>query len=88
MREVLYPQSTGEDGRRRLEQAWASPKRFKIVTEVNNTHIGVLYIATGFGFFIAAGVLALLMRLQLAVPNAGLMSTTPTTSSSPCTARR
>ncbi|HYI88356.1 MAG TPA: cbb3-type cytochrome c oxidase subunit I, partial [Beijerinckiaceae bacterium] len=74
MREVLYPQSTGEDGRRRLEQAWASPKRFKIFKEVNNTHIGVLYIATGFGFFIAAGVLALLMRLQLAVPDAGLMS--------------
>ena len=73
MTAVLYPQSTGEDGRQRLEQAWANPKRFKIFKEVNNTHIGVLYIATGFGFFIAAGILALLMRLQLAVPNAGFL---------------
>jgi cytochrome c oxidase subunit I+III len=44
-----------------------------IFTEPNNTWIGGLYIATGFGFFLAAGVLALLMRLQLAVPGAGVL---------------
>jgi cytochrome c oxidase subunit I+III len=44
------------------------PKRFGFLTEVNNTHIGVLYIGTGFLFFLGAGVLALLMRIQLAYP--------------------
>ncbi|MDB5900195.1 MAG: ctaD, partial [Ramlibacter sp.] len=64
----LYPQSTGPDGLRRLEAAWTKPKRFGALTEVNNNHIGVLYIATGFLFFLGAGVLALLMRIQLAFP--------------------
>jgi cytochrome c oxidase subunit I+III len=65
---VLYPQSTGSDGLERLSAAWAKPRRFAFLTEVNNTHIGVLYIATGFLFFLGAGVLALLMRIQLAYP--------------------
>jgi cytochrome c oxidase subunit I+III len=65
---VLYPQSTGSDGLERLNAAWAKPRRFAFLTEVNNTHIGVLYIGTGFLFFLGAGVLALLMRIQLAYP--------------------
>jgi cytochrome c oxidase subunit I+III len=64
----LYPQSSGPDGLERLEAAWAKPRRFGLVTEVNNTHVGVLYVATGFLFFLGAGVLALLMRIQLAYP--------------------
>jgi cytochrome c oxidase subunit I+III len=65
---VLYPQSSGPDGLERLRAAWAMPRRFGFFTEVNNTHIGVLYIATGLLFFLGAGVLALLMRVQLAYP--------------------
>jgi cytochrome c oxidase subunit I+III len=65
---VLYPQSSGPDGLERLNAAWAPPPRFAFFTEVNNTHIGVIYIATGFLFFLGAGVLALLMRIQLAYP--------------------
>jgi cytochrome c oxidase subunit I+III len=65
---VLHPQSSGPDGLERLEAAWTLPKRFAFVTEVNNTHLGVLYIATGFLFFLGAGVLSLLMRIQLAYP--------------------
>jgi cytochrome c oxidase subunit I+III len=65
---VLHPQSTGPDGEERLRAAWAMPRRFGFVKEVNNTHIGLLYIATGFLFFLGAGVLALLMRIQLAYP--------------------
>jgi cytochrome c oxidase subunit I+III len=57
------------DGFERLRAAWAMPKPFGFFTEVNNTHIGVLYIATGFLFFLGAGVLALLMRIQLAWPD-------------------
>jgi cytochrome c oxidase subunit I+III len=66
---ALYPQSSGPDGLERIEAAWAKPRRFAFVTEVNNTHVGVLYVATGFLFFLGAGVLALLMRVQLAYPD-------------------
>ncbi|MFL5541851.1 MAG: cytochrome c oxidase subunit I, partial [Longimicrobiaceae bacterium] len=65
---VLHPQSSGPDGLERLRAAWAFPRRFGFFTEVNNTHIGLLYIATGLVFFLAAGALALLMRIQLAYP--------------------
>ncbi|HEX3159503.1 MAG TPA: cytochrome c oxidase subunit I [Gemmatimonadaceae bacterium] len=65
---VHLPYSDGPDGAERLYAAWARPRRFGLLTEVNNTVIGVLYIATGFLFFFGAGVLALLMRVQLAVP--------------------
>jgi Cytochrome C and Quinol oxidase polypeptide I len=64
----VYPQSSGPDGLARLKAAWAMPRRFWFFKEVNNNHIGVLYIATGLLLFIGAGILALLMRIQLAYP--------------------
>jgi len=71
---ALHPQSSGPDGLERLRAAWAKPRRFAFVTEVNNTHVGVLYIATGFLFFLGAGVLALLMRIQLAHPGSRFLN--------------
>ncbi|WP_353645286.1 cytochrome c oxidase subunit I [Mesorhizobium sp. WSM2239] len=50
-----------------LERVWATPKGWRIVTAVNNTVIGLLYIGVAFLFFLLAGALALLMRTQLAV---------------------
>jgi cytochrome c oxidase subunit I+III len=67
--ELLYPQSTGPGGLERLTRAWAKPARWGFFTEPNNTWIGMLYLATAFLFFLGAGVLAVLMRIQLAVPN-------------------
>jgi cytochrome c oxidase subunit I+III len=52
-----------------LEAVWETPKGWRIFTAVNNTVIGYFYIATAFGFFLLAGILALLMRTQLAVPD-------------------
>jgi cytochrome c oxidase subunit I+III len=69
----VYPQSTGPDGLERLNRAWAFPRRFGFFTETNNTWIGQLYIATGFLFFLGAGVLAVLMRIQLARPNSAFL---------------
>jgi len=57
-----------------LEAAWALPKGWRIVSAVNNTVIGYFYIGTAFLFFLLAGVLALLMRLQLAVPSNTFLS--------------
>ena len=72
--QVLYPQSTGLDGFERVTAAWAKPRPFGFFTELNNNHIGILYIATGFLFFLGAGVLALLMRIQLAYPDNTFLS--------------
>ncbi|MGY6271334.1 cbb3-type cytochrome c oxidase subunit I [Achromobacter denitrificans] len=52
-----------------LERAWRRPTGWRALTVVNNTSIGLLYIGTALLFFLLAGVLALLMRTQLAVPD-------------------
>ncbi|PEQ11443.1 cytochrome c oxidase subunit I [Novosphingobium sp. PC22D] len=53
----------------RLRAVWASPKGlFLKWTDTNNDAVGAWYTLTAFGFMLFAGVLALLMRTQLAVP--------------------
>lgn len=66
------PRPDGE--RERLEAIWERPKGWRIIADVNNTTIGYFYIATAFLFFVLAGILALLMRLQLAVPGNDFLS--------------
>ena len=53
----------------RLRKVWETPKGWRYWSAVNNTEVGVWYTATAFLFFLFGGVLALLMRIQLAVPN-------------------
>jgi len=57
----------------RLQAAWQAPQGWGWLKAVNNTHIGLLYIATALLFFVLAGILALLMRTQLAVPENTLL---------------
>lgn len=57
-----------------LEAVWAGPRGWRIISEVNNTIIGYFYIATAFLFFLLAGVLGLLIRLQLAAPGNTFLS--------------
>ena len=52
----------------RLEAVWAQPKGWRAITDVNNTHIGLFYLGTAVLFLVLGGVLALVMRAQLAVP--------------------
>ncbi len=52
-----------------LERIWRVPTGLRALTAVNNTQIGVFYIGTALWFLALGGILALLMRLQLAVPN-------------------
>jgi cytochrome c oxidase subunit I+III len=55
---------------RELERTWYVPKGFVgWFCVVDHRTIGKRYIVTAFGFFILAGLLAALMRIQLAVPN-------------------
>ena len=57
-----------------LERAWRPAAGWRYFSRVNNTQIGLLYVATAMVFFVLAGVLALIMRTQLAVPDNTLVS--------------
>ncbi|HEX6930291.1 MAG TPA: cytochrome c oxidase subunit I [Gammaproteobacteria bacterium] len=68
---------TGRDARtpeERLAAAWRAPRGWRYWSAVNNTQVGAWYTVTSFGFFLFAGVLALLMRIQLAVPENDFLS--------------
>ncbi|ETX16598.1 cytochrome B561 [Roseivivax halodurans JCM 10272] len=52
----------------RLRKAWAAPAGWRIISAVNNEFVGKWYCMTAFVFMLCAGVLALLMRVQLSVP--------------------
>ena len=56
-----------------LKRIWAAPKGWGLLTAVNNNYIGFFYVATAFLFFLLAGILALVMRVQLALPLQGIL---------------
>ena len=56
-----------------LERAWKAPRGLSFITAVNNTYVGLWYVGTAFLFFILAGILALIMRAQLAAPESDLV---------------
>jgi cytochrome c oxidase subunit I+III len=58
----------------RLLKVWETPGGWRYWTSVNNTEVGLWYSATAFAFMLFGGVLAILMRLQLAAPQAGVLS--------------
>jgi cytochrome c oxidase subunit I+III len=74
------------DERRRLAEVWAPPRGWRILSAVNNTHIGLFYVGAAFLFFLIGGSLALLVRAQLAVPGNTLLGPDTYNRSSPCTA--
>ena len=57
-----------------LEAAWKTPTGWRFFKSVNNTNIGLLYIGTALLFFVLAGILGLMMRAQLAVPENTFLS--------------
>ncbi|MBE1529880.1 cytochrome c oxidase subunit I+III [Sphingopyxis sp. OAS728] len=60
------PRPKGEE--EELRRIWCKPKGWEYLTVVNNNYVGIYYLGTAFLFFLMAGVLALLMRAQLAAP--------------------
>ncbi|RWO00210.1 cytochrome c oxidase subunit I [Mesorhizobium sp.] len=58
----------------RLRAVWANPTGWRYWTSVNNYQIGLWYGSAAFAFMLFAGVLALLMRMQLAVPDNDFLS--------------
>ena len=59
---------------RRLLDAWRTPTGWRYWSAVNNSEVGIWYTMMAFAFFVFAGVLALMMRAQLAVPENDLLS--------------
>ncbi|NVM79910.1 cytochrome c oxidase subunit I+III [Duganella sp. SG902] len=57
-----------------LERVWRTPRGWRFLTTVNNSTIGLLYIGTALLFFVLAGILGLLLRVQLALPDNGFLS--------------
>ncbi|WP_458758480.1 cytochrome c oxidase subunit I [Afipia sp. TerB] len=58
----------------RLRDVWRTPSGWRYWTSVNNTDVGRWYAAASFIFMLFAGVLALIMRAQLAVPENNLVT--------------
>ena len=56
-----------------LEKVWETPTGWRRFSAVNNNFIGFIFVVTAFGFFVAAGILSLVMRVQLAAPMAGIV---------------
>jgi cytochrome c oxidase subunit I+III len=57
----------------RLEHAWAFPRGISVITEINNNLIGPLFLATALMFLLLAGLLGVLIRLQLALPGLNIL---------------
>jgi len=68
------PSADNEAQTRRLLSVWSAPQGWRYWSEVNNTEVGLWYTVTAGLFFLYGGVLALLMRVQLAVPENDFMS--------------
>jgi cytochrome c oxidase subunit I len=71
---IGHPEDEAAEDRRRLEEAWKSHSGLLgWISEVSHTRIGKRYIVTAFVFFALGGIEALLMRIQLARPEAGFL---------------
>ncbi|AUC53887.1 MAG: cytochrome c oxidase subunit I [Sagittula sp.] len=69
-----YDEARDKAQRERLLKTWESPKGWRYLSDVNNSEVGLWYLLTSFAFFCFAGVLALLIRTQLAVPGNDFLS--------------
>tara|TARA_R110002012_G_scaffold9197_14_gene42261 strand:- start:565 stop:3105 length:2541 start_codon:yes stop_codon:yes gene_type:complete len=57
-----------------LNEIWGNPRGLKALTIVNHTTLGLRFMLTGMVFFLIGGMLAMLVRTQLAFPDQDFMS--------------
>jgi cytochrome c oxidase subunit I len=70
MKDAAIPEARGgESFEVEASEGWLS-----WVSSVDHKQLGIMYLLGAFVFFLVAGVLALLMRIQLAVPNNNFLS--------------
>lgn len=70
----LLPPHERQAQEERLRAVWANPSGWRYWTSVNNYQVGLWYASAAFCFMLFAGVLGLLIRVQLAVPDNGFLS--------------
>ena len=58
----------GDAAEAEFREVWSVPPGLGRLSAVNSSVVGRRFIATGFAFFLAGGILALLIRTQLLVP--------------------
>src|SRR5437763_3965133 len=58
-----------------LVRARSGPRWLSIITTTDHKVIGYMYLVASFGFFLLAGVMALLMRAELFTPGLQVVST-------------
>jgi cytochrome c oxidase subunit I+III len=69
MATALAPSEGQSNTLEEFKRTWSAPRGISgLLSEVNNIPIAKRYMATGFAFFIAGGLLGLLMRIQLGSP--------------------
>src|SRR5687767_15214405 len=68
------PEGVRRAQEKRLLETWKIPGGWRYWSTVNNEAVGVWYTGMTFFFLVFAGVLALLMRIQLAVPGNDFLS--------------
>ncbi|MDC6679091.1 cbb3-type cytochrome c oxidase subunit I, partial [Leclercia adecarboxylata] len=56
-----------------FDKVWGNPRGWRALTIVNHTSIGLRFLVTGAFFFLVGGLLAMLIRTQLALPGYELM---------------
>jgi heme/copper-type cytochrome/quinol oxidase subunit 1 len=84
MKEVAIPEALGaESFELEAHEGWLS-----WVASVDHKKIGLMYLFSSLIFFLIAGVLALVMRIQLAVPENHLLSPAMYNQIFTCMARR
>jgi cytochrome c oxidase subunit I+III len=72
---IAEPGTREAEGLAELEAAWQRPKGLLgWLTTTNHKDIGLMFIVTAFVFFLLAGVLALLVRVQLAHPESQFLN--------------
>lgn len=71
---VAPPEALRRAQEARLMKAWETPTGWRYWSAVNNSEVGLWYTAATFLFLAFAGVLALLMRIQLARPGNDFVS--------------
>ena len=57
-----------------LAEVWANPPGLKALTIVNHTTLGLRFMVTGMAFFLFGGILAMLIRTQIATPDQGFLT--------------
>ncbi|WP_339614819.1 cytochrome c oxidase subunit I [uncultured Gilvimarinus sp.] len=63
-----------EDFHHQFDKVWGNPRGLLALTIVNHTTIGLRFLITGGVFFLIGGLLAMLIRTQLALPGHDLLT--------------